>query len=395
MFVLHVHDRYSALGGADWHLLSVLDALPAGVRLAGLFGRDDGSTSFALDPAGRAANIDRRFIKKLDKKAPHAAEGNVAKKILAALDELGPDLVHVHNILNPYVLQTLARSGPSIITVQDHRFFCPGAGKVLAGGEPCRTVFGPDCANCFRDQKYFRRLLELVAARLEAVRGFHAVVVLSQYMKTELAAAGLDAERIHVIPPFPHGLDYGGDTASSGRGLLFAGRLVRAKGVFDLLDALALAGDDVEAVISGRGTVDAEVEEAVRRLGVAGRVSLPGWTDHAGMAALYRSARVVVLPSLWQEPFGITGLEAHYMARPVVAYDVGGVRDWLLSGETGLIVPPGDVEALARALASLVRDSDRADALGRAGRERAQKLFGRDELTVRLVDLYQKVVATS
>jgi glycosyltransferase involved in cell wall biosynthesis len=390
MLVLHVHDRWSALGGADWHLLSVLDSLPEWVRPAGLFGRADGS----VDGSGLAglSRVELHFLKKLDQRAPFENQGRVGARLLELVQNLGPDLIHVHNILNPHLLKVLAESGPAVMTVQDHRFFCPGRGKVREDGRLCRETFGRSCAGCFRDREYFERLLDLVESRLSSVARFKALTVLSHYMGQELIQAGLDGDRIQVIPPFCHGLEQQAGPAAEGRSILFVGRLVWAKGLFDLLQALALVPGDGKLVVVGSGTMDEQVAARVRELNLTDRVEFTGWRSHQELAAVYGQARLVVLPSRWQEPFGIVGLEAQALGRPVVAYDVGGVREWLDHGVTGLMTSPGDIPALAAAMTRLLEEPALATALGEAGRRVAQARFDRQSLMARLTDLYQAVV---
>lgn len=388
MRILHVHDRWSARGGADWHLLSLLAASGSGIGSIGLFGRSDGSV-----PDGLAPTEGLHFIKHLDRSAPFASETGVGEQVLDLVRTLRPDLIHVHNVLNPHLGAILASTGaPSIMTVQDHRAFCPGRGKVRADGSLCNRVFGPRCAGCFEDEFYFKRLLALVQARIETLSAFDALIVLSRYMKAELAAAGLDAQRIHVIPPFPFGLAPDFTPASAGEDMLFVGRIVWTKGIFDLLDALTRVEGRARLVIAGAGTMDEPLAARTREMGLEDRIEFTGWVSHPDMAACYRRARLVVMPSRWQEPFGIVGIEALALGRPVLAYDVGGVRDWLIDGVTGLLVPAGRTDSLASDINSLLGDPKRAETLGRAGRESTLRRFDRRVLMDRIENLYRQII---
>jgi glycosyltransferase involved in cell wall biosynthesis len=156
--------------------------------------------------------------------------------------------------------------------------------------------------------------------------------VLSDYMKRELGLAGVE-----VIPPFVHGLDP--TTESDGPPcVLFAGRLVEAKGVHDAVEAWRRSEVDLPLVLAGTGTLRDELDGC----------EVLGWVPHERMAALYRRAAAVLMPSRWQEPFGIVGLEALTMGAPVVAWESGGVSEW----HPGPLTPWGDVDALASALRS-------------------------------------------
>ena len=100
-----------------------------------------------------------------------------------------------------------------------------------------------------------------------------------------------------------------------------------------------------------------------------------GWVSHNDVPQYYHESRVVAIPSCWPEPFGLVGQEAMRCARPVVAFDVGGIPDWCDDGETGFIVPEQDVTAFAGALERLLTDFEIAQKMGQKGFEKAQLQF--------------------
>jgi glycosyltransferase involved in cell wall biosynthesis len=113
----------------------------------------------------------------------------------------------------------------------------------------------------------------------------------------------------------------------------------------------------------------------VRTLGIGDRVTFVGWVPHGRLAAYYAQARVVAVPSRWAEPFGMVGLEAMWASRPVVAFGVGGIPDWLADGETGFLVAERDTRAFAHALEELLGDPAQAARMGAAGWERVRQSF--------------------
>jgi glycosyltransferase involved in cell wall biosynthesis len=352
--LLHVADRLSTRGGADWHLLGLLRELGREGDTHLAVGRNevptDDSWHVTIVPgmdAGSAAAIDT-----LD----------------ALAHRLSPDVIHLHNCMDPGVLRWGAARG-AILTVQDHRVFCPGRGKLTLDGRACREPMAPStCASCFEDHEYFERMLDVTRRRLDALGGMGAVIVLSRYMRDELVAVGVDAARIAVIPPFVHGLD----TTATPDGppcVLFVGRLVAAKGVFDVVEAHRQSGVGLPLVFAGTGSQRAGLETA--------GCDVLGWVPHDRLASVYKRARVLVMPSRWQEPLGIVGLEALTMGLPVVAWDSGGVREWLAD-----VTPWGDIGALARALRATLE-------IGSHGR--LPDGFDRATLMTRLRDLYSVV----
>ena len=169
-----------------------------------------------------------------------------------------------------------------------------------------------------------------------------------------------------------------GASASGPPCVLFVGRLVEAKGVRDAVAAWRRSGVDLPLVVAGTGPLRAQLAAgADEREGPA--IEVLGWVERDRLPGLYRRARALLMPSRWQEPFGIAGLEALSFGVPVVAWESGGIGEW--HPGPGL-VRWGDVEALARAL---------ADAVNR--RVTQPPRFERDEAIGRLLAIYARIKA--
>jgi glycosyltransferase involved in cell wall biosynthesis len=166
------------------------------------------------------------------------------------------------------------------------------------------------------------------------------------------AARELGAREARVIP---NGIDVPVEVVEPDEPphILFAGRLSAEKGVRELVAAT----EGLPLVVAGDGPLRDEVPGAL------------GMVPHDELLRLYERATVVVCPSL-REGFGVACLEAMAAGRPVVASAVGGLRDLVVDGETGLLVPPGDVAALRAALERLLGDAVLRRRLGHAARER-------------------------
>jgi glycosyltransferase involved in cell wall biosynthesis len=181
--------------------------------------------------------------------------------------------------------------------------------------------------------------------------------------------AAPDGDRAGPLPPYR---------------LLCLGRLVERKGVGTVVEALP-ALPDAELVIAGGPSAD-EVDEdpearrlaaLAEELGVRDRVRFVGSVAREDVPGLIRSADVVVATP-WYEPFGIVPLEAAACGRPLVGTAVGGLLDSVQHGVTGLLVPPRDPGALARALRALLDDPAGRRRMGAAARRRVVELYGWD-----------------
>jgi len=170
--------------------------------------------------------------------------------------------------------------------------------------------------------------------------------------------------------------------------LLCIGRLIPIKGHLVLLRALAQARKAVPGVtldLAGRGPLEPALKSYARELGLDGAVHFLGFVSPVGDAI--ENAAIVVVPSLG-EGFGMVALEAMERGRPVIASAVGGLPEIVADGETGLVVPSGDADALAEAIVALAGDLDRARAMGLAGRERALAEFTPERSAQRIEELY-------
>ncbi len=176
--------------------------------------------------------------------------------------------------------------------------------------------------------------------------------------------------------------------------MLFAGRLVRWKGVEYLIEALPeMATPSVTLWIAGSGPYQPDLEALAVRLGVADRVRFLGNVPRAQLIALYHAADVLAATSFVNETFGIALCEAMACARPVVASRFGGFPEVVEDGVTGYLVPPQDPAALAAALDRVLADPAAAAALGRAGLARVTRLFTWDAVVDRLEAVYRRVTA--
>jgi glycosyltransferase involved in cell wall biosynthesis len=354
--VLHLTDRLTDRGGAHRHLLAV-------AREQARRGHEVHIAAGATDDLAETVTLPAA-IHLLPGLEARSAEPLDLDRLLRALRA---DVVHVQTVVNPVALAHAAARG-AVFTIQDHRSFCPARGKWTAAGEVCTAAASPTvCGECFSDAAYGGEMIALTQARLDAVRA-STTVVLSEYMRGELVAAGLSRERVHVVPPF---VDFEEETRSEAvEGpdcVLFVGRLVAAKGPRDAVEAWRASGVDLPLVVAGTGPLRAEIE--------AGGADVRGWVPHRSLPGLLRRARALLMPSRWQEPFGIAGLEALSHGVPVVAWQSGGMREW----HPGPLAAWGDVAALAQGLRDAV-----------ARKARMPDGFERDVLMERLDAVYAR-----
>ena len=174
--------------------------------------------------------------------------------------------------------------------------------------------------------------------------------------------------------------------------ILGVGRLTRDKSFHLLIDACKLLADEGVAftcTIAGDGSQRTALEKQVRDLGLESCIKMPGAVTQEDLVELYESASVVVFPSKPDREWGVGNviIEALAMEVPVIASPRPQIADFLIHEETGLLVPYGDAEILARSLMRLLKDPQLRNRLGRLGREAIEKQFDLEKNIQTLVQL--------
>jgi alpha-maltose-1-phosphate synthase len=351
--------------------------------------------------ADREGVVAHRAWEALDGDAPHlAALRTMSIDLSMAAGVSEAELVHSHTWYANLAghLAKLTYGIPHVATVHSLEPMCPWSAEQLGGGYQ----------------------LSLFCERT-GLEGADAVIAVSEGMRRDVLAAypGVDADRVHVVyngidaeeySPDPgtevlerHGVDPGAPS------VVFVGRITRQKGVPYLVEAALQVDAEAQLVLCAGAPDTPEIAEEVRR-GVQRLHEERGnviWIEEMlpkrDVIQLLSHATVFACPSIY-EPLGIVNLEAMACETAVVASAVGGIVEVVVDGETGLLVPleieenslePRDREAFVRGLAdginALVRDPERAAAMGRAGRSRAVEQFAWPAIAQQTSRLYHSL----
>lgn len=365
MKLLYVHERFGALAGAEANAFITATELAARGHQIGI-----------LHGPGTGKNEEgwmRTFTER------YSLQEDTAARTRHALAAFKPDAVYVHKMADLRVIQALVDSGvPLVRMVHDHDIYCMRSYKyhyfsrqicTRAASRYC--VFG--CGACVVKNSGGRFPLKWVSYRakkreIALNRRFHRMVVVTEYMRNELLRNGFNTERIEVHAPVPRMGDPDLRSSFSDRNLiLYAGQIIRGKGVDVLLESLARVKSKFECIILGDGNHKAYCEQLCRDLGLSDRVHFKGFIPQDELKAYYRECSVVALSSVWPEPIATIGLEVMRYALPVVAFDAGGIKDWLKDGHNGHLVPWMDRDLFAQRLDELLQDKAKAKSLGENG----------------------------
>ena len=383
MKVLQVHNRYRVRGGEDTTFDATFGLLQRRSVAVCALVRD--SRSIPDSPCARAA----AFLTGIYSRS-------ALKATVGLLEKERPDVVHVHNLyplLSPSVLVACRRARvPVVMRCPNFRLICP-TGELFSHGEVCERCLGGReymciLRNCRED------ILESVAyaVRCMAARKLHwftdnvAVFVSpSDFVKRRLADAGLNPDRLVVLPHFVS-LPHGAADPVSGDYAAYVGRVTVEKGVEALLQA-ARQCPELPVRIAGDHSLRADLLAAAPR-----NVQFVGRLEREEVAQFYRKARFLVVPSLSLETFSLVAAEAMAHGLPVLASRIGGLPEVVDDGVTGLLFEPGNAEELSGLMRCLWRDAALCARLGQAGRQKAMREYAEDVHYARLIGVYEKAM---
>ena len=387
--ILQIFSRYIHFGGEEGSVFRIGDALQQNHDIEYFIG----STKELL-----GTDIPSKI------RAPFYALHNlpIAQR-LRKYQEIGNfDLWQIHNVLpalSPSVYQTaFDLKVPVVHYLHNYRMGCTN-GFFLNHGQPCERCLGGNFwpafqTACWRNSRLISGFMGLILRRVRSIGTFHKVaawISISDFQKKKHVAMGIPANHIHNIYHFYESSAPPPPTSPSGD-TLFLGRLSREKGVDILLRAWAkVKNRNRRLVIAGTGPEESSLKKMASDLNLA-NVVFTGFLNKEQQASLWSNSSALVVPSIWDEPFGMVVLEAWAKERPVVAYAKGALPELIQHGVNGLLADPFSVEALAKNIQELIDKPDLGLRLGKAGNLRLKDEFNRTLWLSRIESVYKKVV---
>jgi glycosyltransferase involved in cell wall biosynthesis len=393
MRILFAHERFGALGGAEANAVITAEELKKkGHEIGILHGK-------------RTGKGDERWEKVFSWRRELGNAANRAFFVRDALRAYEPDVIYVHKMAELDVIETLLRSGyPIVRMVHDHDIYCMRSYKysyrsreicTRSASLYCVLGCGAFLARNHGDGFPLKYVSYTDKKREIALnREFDRMLVVTDFMRAELLKNGFDANKIEIHPPVPRPGDPDLRSSFSDRNLIvYAGQIIRGKGVDVLIESLTLLKSRFECIILGDGSHRAYCEQLARKLGIADRVTFRGFVPQEELKNFYRECSVIALSSVWPEPIATIGLEVMRYGLPVVAFDAGGIKDWLQNDVNGFLVPWMDRPAYAQALDRLLQDKELARAMGQQGLRIVSEKFDFEGYIDGLEDLFQRVIA--
>ena len=322
---------------------------------------------------------------------PPIQDWSITRKLKELIEEIRPDIIHVHGWILHSVLPLKKKYNiPLIATLHDYGLFCPKKSMTKIDNEICNKPFSTHCILCglnpYGSVKSFLGYLGIKSNRhmLKRVDKFIAV---SQYVKeVHLMHLGLNKEKIAVIPNF-----YEEENVKSNKEemlpemfILFVGSLRHDRGIDVLTKAYNTIKTKTKLVIIG-------TEHPKYSCKSAGNVIVIKDAPHKIVMKACDRCSFLVIPCLVPAACPTVALEAMSRKKAIIASDVGGLKDIVINATTGFLIPPGNSKALVNAMRFLLRNPQKSKKMGKKGWDLFIKRFSLSSVLPKIEKLYEEI----
>lgn len=306
------------------------------------------------------------------------------------LDTFKPDIVHLHSVskASPFIF-SLLKDYPAVLTMHDHTYFDPTRIQDIPHMETC----GKTLSDYFIHQPSFRYFMEKI--RFFFLRRFaknvDLVFTCSNFYGLCASSSGIfrDIRTLHngIRLPAPSPI-------SDKKEILFVGRLSEEKGVLVLIKAvsrLKAKHPDLKLKIVGSGHLRKEIRRQIREMDIEDKVQMLGFKSYEDIIGAYHDSSLVAVPSIYPDNLPTVCIEAMGAGRPLIGSRIGGIPELIDDGKTGILVEPGDAEALAKGIDRLYSDFPLLRDMGRKGRKKAECEFNEKDYCLKTITAYEEI----
>lgn len=317
--------------------------------------------------------------------------------ILKAIDKIQPDIVHCHLISKyPTSVFKALKGRKTITTLHGPNFFCTSSWGGLKNGSACEQGIGLKCftRGCasltttmlysYMSHKVWKDLSNNTSLFHCPSRNIYNTAKRLGLKNLIYKPLGIDIQfeqpvfKEHNARPI----------------LLFVGAIAEVKGIKILLESMVgivKAIPNVLLKIAGRGVLSNWVKEYIYEHSLEDNVEVLGFVPHAKVRELYIEANIFLMPSIWQEQFGLVGTEALACETPCIASSVGGIPEWLQHNQSGFLVPPHGVKELTEATIKLLNSPELQRSFGKYGREFVLTQYSSSNYKKNILEMIDKV----
>ncbi len=323
-------------------------------------------------------------------------------RLAALIDAVQPDIAHVHGVyhhLSPSVLFTLKQKKlPVIFTLHEYKILCPDYLFLDRQGRVCEQCAGrhfwhATAKRCFRSSLAASALVTAESYVHRLLRTYHREVDLylspSRFLRGKMIQYGYPEAQVEWLPYSIPMDDYEPCYENDGY-FVYVGRLSHEKGIAELVRAMRQVPEAKLKVI-GTGRLGEPLQEVVRQQGLT-NVEFLGYRSGAELREIVRRAMFVAVPSVVYDNSPLSIYEALAHGKPVVGAAIGGIPELIEEGRDGFLFTAGDEASLVAALRRMLACAPQWPEMGRAGRRKAEELFGPQAHLQKIGAIYERFV---
>lgn len=323
------------------------------------------------------------------------------KDIKSVLKREKTDVVHVHNIFDKSMMEEIKNEVNIVFTTHNYKLICPATNFYLKN---TREICNISCSwKCFFTSAGYRcmplrppyifRSYSFSKWALNNESYISHLVCPSKYAKKRHVEAGFEKSLMSVVPYFCSLCTVQEPEIPKENTITFMGRIRSYKGWEEFLKILSYLPKDVKGKMIGdfNNKKTKKVKGMANKLNVSERLTLRKWVDRSNIRDVFRETSVFVFPSIWPETLGIVGIEALSSGVPVVAFDVGGVEEWLINRKTGFFAEVKDCKTAADNVLNLIHDRSKMRSIGSNGIELVESKFSIERHINKIKSVYKKI----
>ena len=320
------------------------------------------------------------------------------KKMIEALEEFRPDIVHVNNFqrqLSESIIDAINEKNiPIIFTAHDVQAICPAITMLDSNKEVCELCKNGKYFNCIKKKCIKNSSLKSVLGAMEGKyyrlkkvynKKISCIITPSNFYKQKLVEDGIDKERIQTIYNFINLSEYDLENKDEAYGLYF-GRLSKEKGILNLIEAFSRI-QGKKLYIVGDGPEKKRIEKIISERKLKENITVLGYLSQDEVKKYIKNARFIVVPSIWYENCPYSVLETQAIGKPVIGADIGGIPELVKDKENGLIYNYNSINELESKMKLLFENKELAEQYGKNAKEYAQKMYNKENYYNKIIEI--------
>ena len=391
MKILMIHSQLGAYGGGEIDFWSIVKEIQKTNEVA-IFGFGEGQKKKDYYPFKEKKNTglifslrDRFFYPAL------------FFRLRRYIKTVAPDIIHMSSNDKYQSTVLLACAGvPTILTVRTYHLICYTTNACYNNfTRACRCVRGISL-HCFTRGCISGIKFILLYAPLKVQFFFYRLIISRFIVPSKRLYSFLEARGVKNLEYTPHftPVDIKEWKNQKKVDIIFVGRIYQYKGIFDLVNAFKLVKQEIRGVtlrIVGTGPDLPDLRRFAEKEGLTEDIQFAGRIPHEKISEEYANAKITVMPSLWAEQFGLVGVESMSCGTPVVAYDTGGISDWLIDGENGFLVKRNDIRGLSQKIIAILTEDGLRERFSENGLKYVADHFEKTKIISKIKQVYNSI----